>query len=401
MGLELPGYSLLDTSGLVDGELDVLVIAGEHSGDQHAAQVVEDLFRLSPDLKVASLGGDQLAKAGSVSWFPLVNYSVVGLVEVLRHFGFFRRLFAEVITLVRERRPRILLLVDYPGFNLRLAAALRKAGLSFKGGGGVRVLFYISPQIWAWKAKRRFSMEGDLDALATIFPFEVACYEDTSLPVSFVGHPFLTGRENLPEYDAGGAILLLPGSRVKAVSRILPCMLEVIAALPESIQEKGFLLPVADEGVGKVVEETLRRSDPALAAKVELVDAHDPLRACYALMSSGTMSLKVSLQGIPGLVLYRAHPLTWMIGRRLVSIPWLGIANLVLKQEAYPEFLQGDAKASKVSRKVQEDFKDPDRTRKEFLALARELRSCLETPGEDASAGPAEWVKTWLEKERG
>src|SRR5687768_1564883 len=206
--------------------VDLLIVAGEHSGDEHAARVVRELREKNLALKIAALGGPQLAAAGAQLLHDMTASSVVGIVEVLKNYSFFKALFAETLRWIAEHRPRAVCFVDYPGMNLRLAAAMRERGLSRKGGGAIKTLYYISPQIWAWKAKRRFSMARDLDAMAVIFPFEPACYADTSLSVEFVGHPFVAPDYRSPvRYDSGGPVLLLPGSRKQAVGRIFPVLL--------------------------------------------------------------------------------------------------------------------------------------------------------------------------------
>jgi lipid-A-disaccharide synthase len=209
------------------GGVDILLIAGEHSGDEHAARLVAGLRAQRPTLRICALGGQQLGAAGAQVIFDLTASSVVGFVEVVKHYGFFKALFAQTLRWIAEHRPRAICLVDYPGFNLRLAASLYANGLAAKAGGPVKLLYYISPQIWAWKAGRRFPMAKTLDALACIFPFEVECYADTQLPVDFVGHPFLAEDYVAPvRYEASAPLLLLPGSRKQAVQRIWPLLRE-------------------------------------------------------------------------------------------------------------------------------------------------------------------------------
>src|SRR3972149_3783514 len=151
-----------------DGHADLLVVAGEHSGDEHAARMVRGLLAKSPDLKVCALGGPELAGAGAQLLHDLTASSVVGLVEVLRHYRYFRTLFGATLDWIGRHRPGAVCFVDYPGFNLRLVRALHERGLSKKGGGAIRALYYISPQIWAWKGNRRFEMAAHLDAVAVI-----------------------------------------------------------------------------------------------------------------------------------------------------------------------------------------------------------------------------------------
>jgi len=363
-----------------EGRPDVLVIAGEHSGDEHAARMVARLQRTEPGSKIAALGGERLRGAGAQLLHDLTSSSVVGLVEVLRNYGFFRRLFAALVGWIREHRPRVVCLVDYPGLNLRLAAALRAQGLSRAGGGDVRVVYYISPQIWAWKARRRFTMARDLDALAAIFPFEPACYADTRLPVEFVGHPFLDlGHRSPVAADPEGPVLLLPGSRRQAVARIFPQLRAgfLASGLPRAVAlHPGGEIPRLLASAGSVPEIEMQ--------EVPRADA-PPVGASAVLMSSGTMSLECALAGIPGAIAYRAHPVTYVLGRMLVRVPYLGIANLLLGEEMYPEFIQGRATPRALAEELRRCAGESAR-REATAARACRLRGILAAPaGRDAA----------------
>lgn len=358
------------------GQVDVLMIAGEHSGDEHAARLLRDLRAQAPDLRVSALGGPEMAAAGADLLHDLTASSVVGLVEVLKNYSFFRALFDATARWIEVHRPKAVLFIDYPGFNLRLAAALRQAGLSVKGGGNVKTLFYISPQIWAWKAKRRFTMARDLDALATIFPFEVACYADTSLPVEFVGHPFLAADQVAPvRYDPTAPILLLPGSRKQAVGRIFPLLLKGFEAFGG--QRAHVIHP------SPVIEAVLRAAHPP--ASVDLLPTGGVVAASAVLTSSGTMSLQCALAGIPGAVVYRANPVTYLIGRWLVKVPYLGIANLLLKEPMYPEYIQGAATPAALAAELRDCVGNPER-RARTLLQAEKLRACLRQSHGQAAA---------------
>jgi lipid-A-disaccharide synthase len=413
--------------------VDLLIIAGEHSGDQHAARMVRELLARDhgKNLSVCALGGPDLAGAGAQLLHDMTATSVIGLVEVLKNFSFFNALFNEVLRWVGVYKPRAVCFVDYPGMNLRLAKEMRKRGLSAKGGGPVRALFYISPQIWAWKAGRRFKMARDLDAMAVIFPFEPACYDDTALrgKVEFVGHPFVAGDYAAPvTHDASGPILLLPGSRKQAVTRIFPLMLagyerycrgacrqpvdgetannnaqphgQTIRATVQphglaphaiaqphgltthaAVQSRELALHAAVQSRGQPRELATRAAQPATArpaivlypsedvlsvlrtftlpAGIELRPTGAPVAASAVLTSSGTMSMHCALAGIPGAIVYRVNPITYLFGRLLVKVPHIGIANLLLNEPMYPEHIQGAA--------------SPE-------ALAGQLRDCLENP---------------------
>jgi lipid-A-disaccharide synthase len=341
--------------------VDLLVIAGEHSGDQHAATMVRELKAKRPGFTVAALGGPELAKAGAQLLHDMTASSVVGFVEVLKNYPFFKALFAETLRWIAEHKPRAVCFVDYPGLNLRLAKALRERGLSVKGGGDIQVLYYISPQIWAWKAGRRFTMARDLDALAVIFPFEVECYKDTSLPVEFVGHPFLDEAHEAPvRYDPAGPILLLPGSRKQAVGRIFPVLLAGHAAYGK--RDAVVVYP------SELIKDVLLAAKPP--ANVKLVPTGAPVAASAVLMSSGTMSMHCALAAIPGAVAY------------------LGIANLLLKEPMYPEYIQGAATPQALAAELSACLGKIDR----LIATqtqADKLRALLRRP---AGGTVADWV---------
>jgi lipid-A-disaccharide synthase len=272
--------------------------------------------------------------------------------------------------------------VDYPGLNLRLAAALRERGLSVKGGGAIKTLYYISPQIWAWKAKRRFTMARDLDAMAVIFPFEPKCYADTSLPVEFVGHPFVAPDHAAPVcYDPAGPVLLLPGSRKQAVGRIFPALLEGFRAFGE--REAVVLYP--SEAIEAVLEATLARHP---ARNIRLHPTGTPVAAAAVLTSSGTMSMHCALAAIPGAIAYRANPGTYLLGRLLVKVEYLGIANLLLGEPMYPEYIQGAATPAALAGELRAATGDPAR-RARTRQQAKRLRALLNVP---ATGTAADWL---------
>jgi len=363
------------------GKCDLLIIAGEHSGDEHAAKIVKDLLKDNPDLSICAIGGENLKKENVQFLFDLVNHSVVGLVEVLKHYSFFKKFFDNVIDWISKYQPKRICFVDYPGLNLALAKKLKQVALSKKGGGSIELVYYISPQIWAWKAKRRFKMAELIDSLAVIFPFEVDCYKDTSLPVEFVGHPFMQdGRESLVAYEKNDTLLLLPGSRKGAVSKIFPVMLETLAILKKNAKVLYPDLPI------KNLLESILKKYPHLKNNVELISKDQtPIKAQVALMSSGTMSLNVCLAAIPGAIIYVANPITYILGRMLVKIDYLGISNLLLKRPAWHEFIQGDASPQKIANHLTELFaKDNSLAQQD----ANTLKHLLST---DSSKTPPHW----------
>jgi lipid-A-disaccharide synthase len=366
----------------ISGGCDLLVVAGEASGDEHAARVVRDLLEQKSGMKISALGGKELKSAGAELVFPLSQHAVVGLWEVLKNYRMFKVIFEATIQWIKENQPKCVLLVDYPGFNLRLAKALKQRGISSKGGGEIKILQYISPQLWAWKANRRFEMAKTLDALGTIFPFEQECYPDVSLPVSFVGHPFSHPSYQSPVvFGESGDLLLLPGSRSQPVSRILPSFLDAFEILLEEGRELNGILPVSDSSIRRLVENLLA-SRTKLGGRIKVVGKNSKFQARAALMSSGTMSLSCSWAGVPGVIGYRAHPLTYLIGRFLVKVPHLGMANLLLPQDLpNPEFLQSQASGIVLAREIGKILDDP-KSGEHAGKIAKKLHKLLAHPQE-------------------
>ncbi len=372
-----------------DGQVDLLVVAGEVSGDEHGSELVSGLFKRQPDLTISAVGGGELEKKGAHLVYPLVDHAVVGFFEVIKNYQIFKQIFSATIQWIKKFQPRTVLLIDYPGFNLRLAKELKKLGLSRKGGGDILVLQYISPQLWAWKPKRRFVMEKILDGLGVIFPFEVACYEDTNLPVSFVGHPFVQpGYQNSISYDPKGPLLILPGSRVQPVQRILPVFLDTVSELLKDFPDLEIVLPVPDLTIRNLADHLLSlRSN--LKGRVRVVIGKAGIKARAALMSSGTMSLSCAIAGIPGVIAYRAHPLTYLLGRTLIRIPHLGMANILLADDPpYPEFLQGRANGRVLSGSMTTILKD-SHSGKNSAEVAKKIIKSLQVT---TDRGAEDWI---------
>ncbi|MEI6247885.1 MAG: lipid-A-disaccharide synthase [Verrucomicrobiota bacterium] len=379
------------------GGIDILFVAGEHSGDQHAAKVIQDLLKHRPDLRVAAFGGPRMQAAGAQLLFDMTGFSAVGIVEVLSAYPFYRRLFARMTAWSLRWKPKLVVLVDYPGLNLRLANELRLAGLSRAGGGDTSVIQYVSPQLWAWKPKRRFTMARDLDAVGTIFPFEPEVYADTKLDARFVGHPF-TEADHVQalSYDVDGPVLLLPGSRPKPVRKIFPALIEAFARFRrDHPKRRALVLHTGGEVHAELYRLCAEYGEEAKGIDLRPV-SDGPVAGCAALVSSGTMSLTVALAGIPGAVVYRANPLTWIVGRRLIAgrVDHLGIANILLKRPAWPEYLQSACEPQALAHRLSACVDDGE-ARQQAEADARELMSLLSAK---AGSTPAEWMASFLSR---
>jgi lipid-A-disaccharide synthase len=387
----MAGEGTLATNSLpapFGGAVDLLVVAAEHSGDAHAARMVAGLRALQPDVRVCALGGPRLAAAGAQLLRDLTVGSTMGF-AVLAKISYYRALIAEVVRWVGAHRPRAVCFVDSSGLNLRIASGLFAHGFSTKAGGPTKALYYISPQLWASRAGRRFEMAKHLDGVAAIFPFEPAVYADTTLPVEFVGHPFLAAGHRLPvAFDSAGPVLLLPGSRRQVVSRVFPVLLEAFAAAGA---DKRAVALYPSEEIRALLARWKEQSP--VGTRVELRAAGgEAVGAAAVLTASGTMSLECALAGIPGALTYRTDWLTYLLGRLIVKVDHIGIANLLLKEAMYPEYIQGAATPAALAAELRDCLNSSeraDRTR----AQAQRLRELLHAPTKGSAA---DWMRRQL-----
>ena len=384
------------------GSVDLLIVAAEHSGDEHAARMVRGLLAKNPGLKICALGGAQLNAAGAQLLRDLTAGSAMGF-AVLGKLSYYRALIADIVRWVGTHKPRAVCFVDSSGLNLRIAQGLFEQGYSVKGGGKTKALYYISPQIWASRAGRRFDMAKQLDGLAAIFPFEPAVFADTALPVEFVGHPFVAPDYAAPvSYDPDGPVLLLPGSRRQLVQRLFPVLLEayrlsgttraavVLYPSEEILTALLAANPPSNVGLVSTAEGRARTpfragTEPAASGVAALPQA---IAASAVLTASGTMSMHCALAGIPGALTYKTDPLTYFLGRMLVKVEFIGIANLLLKEPMYPEYIQGAATAAALAEELRQSLGDPVRQERTQV-LAAKLRALLSKP---TSGSVVDWM---------
>jgi lipid-A-disaccharide synthase len=374
--------------------IDLVIIAGEHSGDQHAAEMLAEVKKIRPDINVAAFGGSALRNAGADVILDMTKFSVVGLYEVWRNIFFFAKLIKQVFLWIKNNHPRAICLIDYPGFNIRLAQMLFDAKLSQKARGDIKVLYYISPQIWAWKPKRCFQMAKFVDRMATIFPFERNWFEKTDLDVSFVGHPFVADSYKLNvTYNPRGPIVLLPGSRGPTVKKIFPLLLDSFNEILKHRSECTAIVVYPDETILAILRKILNRKFSKLLDKITFVPDGNSIEVCAAIMSSGTMSLKCCLSGIPGAIVYKTHPLTYAIGKMLVNVKHLGIANILLNRCVWREFIQFQLKPKSVAKYIL-PYIDDEKLQRPLRKVSKELKKIL-SAGKDMSV--AQWLLSAIE----
>jgi len=306
----------------------------------HAADVIRALKQTRSDLSFWGIGGGKLRAEGVETLHDVHEMDVMGFVEVLGKYSFFKGVFDEVLAEVDRRKPDAALLVDYPGFNLRLAKELKKRG--------VKVLYYVCPQVWAWNRSRIPKMAKIIDRLMVIFPFEVEVFKDVDLQVNFVGHPMVdelrSFREEKPKplpWNGAKKIALLPGSRKQEIQYILEPLLEAARMMEESRPDLSFIIPVPERRFAMVEEILQKAKNAPRNVSVITGQAREVLKqADAAFVASGTATLEAALLRCPTVLVYKTSPLTYVMARMLLRIPWVGITNVIAGREIMPERLQ-------------------------------------------------------------
>lgn len=362
-----------------------MVIAGEISGDMHAAALVRAVQKRNSAISFFGIGGDGLEKAGMEIFRNTRDMAVLGLSEVLRKYFFFRKTFQEMVVLMRERRPDAVLLVDYPGFNLPFAAKAHKLGL--------KVIYYICPQVWAWHRSRIPAMAKNVDCLISIFPFEAGVFKGTDLKVDFVGHPLVTLTEaarsepllSLP-WTAKPRVAILPGSRKQEIFLILPVMAKAADILRKKIPDVAFIIAAASREAESWIEGILASMGMTGKFTVVADKTRQILRqADAAWVASGTATIEAALMGCPMVVVYRTATLTYLAGRLLIRVPFLGMVNIIAGKQVCPEFIQRTASPENLARAI-EPLLAEGKARTEMTSELDRVRSILGAPGAEERA---------------
>ena len=350
------------------------LISGELSGDTHGAALMQSLQALSGgDITFAGLGGPQMRAAGGEAMIDWIDEAaVVGLWEVLKNYGYFKRRFAETLERVEAFSPDIVILIDYPGFNLRMAKALRKAGYAGK------IAYYISPQVWAWNRKRIPVMAKLLDLMLCIFPFEKPLYENSGLVTEFSGHPLVDELSQVPPVSRSDDLLgLFPGSREREVHRLFPLMLESAARLRNDFPDLRVATAAANASLASVMR--IMAETAGVDVEISTGDAHMLMqRATVGVVASGTATLEAAWFGLPYCLVYKVAWPTYVIGKALVKIDYLGIVNILAGREVVKELIQGDAEPGV----LYAELRDLLRSIEKRSALQSELASVVAQLGE-------------------
>ncbi|MEO6787881.1 MAG: lipid-A-disaccharide synthase [Chthoniobacteraceae bacterium] len=317
------------------------VVAGEASGDARGVELLRAIRERAPGTEFLGAGGREMRAFAGDAVFDWADEAVVGLWDVLKKYGYFRRQFHRMLAEIEVAKPDALITIDYPGFNMRLAKAA-KARMP-----GLRTIHYVSPQVWAWHRGRIPKMARFLDLMLCLFPFELPLYADAGLRAVCVGHPLLDSlaAEKKEQSRDASLVALLPGSRGKEVRKIFPVMVEAAKKMKQSHPTLRFEAAAARETLAEEMRQILRAHgcDESFCA-ITLRSAHDLMqRAGAGMVCSGTATLESTFFGLPMVILYKVAWLTWAVGKRLVKIPWLGLPNVLAGREIAREFLQDDA----------------------------------------------------------
>ena len=347
-----------------------MVVVGEASGDAHAARVITSLKQRAPDIKVSGIGGEKLRAAGMEITIDFSELAVMGLVEVLKRYKHLKNVFNQMVENLKTHRPDLLVLVDYPGFNLKLAKEAKKLGIP--------VAYYISPKVWAWRKGRVKTIQRVVDKMLVLFPFEVPIYEQAGVAVNCVCHPLadavkrtlttVQAKEKLGIEKGNKVIGLFPGSRRSEVEMLLPLMIKAAERIKQQQPDIQVVIHLAP-GLSK---ETLVPILSSSRLPIQVVDGefYELTSVCDAIVAaSGTVTLEIALLGVPHFICYRVSPVTYKILRRLVRIPYVGLCNIVTNKALITEILQDDVTVQRLEEELHDRL-----TRVDQQAVAEDIR---------------------------
>jgi lipid-A-disaccharide synthase len=375
-----------------DGRL-IMLSAGEASGDLHGATMCRALRALDPGLRLIGMGGPRMAAAGVEILVDPTAHAAMGTSEAVGRVPGLYRAYKLLVRRLREARPTAMVLIDFPEFNLRLARQARRAGIP--------VVYFIPPQLWAWRRGRIRQMARRVTRVLAAFPFEKSLYEEAGIPVEFVGHPLLDvvpsdldrlkARERLRVGEGQTLVGLLPGSRRQEIERLLPPMLDAAARLSRTDGRRSFVLGLAASVDRELVAGHLRRASETGGPPVALVEGltYEVMAASDALLiASGTATLEAALLGAPMVVCYRVSRLSEVVARLLKRSAWISLPNIVAGRAAVPEILQDKVTGARLASEAERLLVDPEAATAQRAAF-KDVRSRLGQPGVGARAAAA------------
>ncbi|MBI5599419.1 MAG: lipid-A-disaccharide synthase [Deltaproteobacteria bacterium] len=370
---------------------NILMISGEASGDLHGSSLIRALKRLAPSVSIKGMGGEKMMGEG-LTGIDSTRLSVVGIVEVFSKFAGIIKAFSRLKRLLNDEKFDCVVLIDYPDFNLRFAAEAKKKG--------VPVVYYISPQVWAWRKKRIYRIARLVDRMLVVFPFEEPIYREAGVQVEYIGHPLTTeavcavtkeeARQELGVAPDKTTVAILPGSRTEEIKRHIRPMLDAVALVSERLgggKSVEALLPASSGIEDGFLGELLKGS--RVTVKVVRKKTYTALRASdAAVVSSGTATLETALIGTPMVIAYILSPISYFLARMLVGVKFIGLPNIVAGRSVVPELIQKDATAENIARELLDILKNPSR-RKAILQGYEEIKRGLSAGAPpDSTNGP-------------
>lgn len=363
-----------------------LIVAGEASADLHGSNLVRAMKALDPHLAFWGIGGRMMEEAGVKILVPSSDMAVVGLTEVFSRWRTILKAYFQLKSILKQVCPDLLILIDYPEFNIPLARQAKRFN--------VPVLYYISPQVWAWRAGRTKKLACRVDRMAVILPFEEGYFRQKGLTVDYVGHPLLDAipaglnkREAMMQLDLEGRspiIGLLPGSRKEEVIRLLPPMVKAAELLKTRYPRLTCVLPCASTIPAGLIESIVSLS--TVSIKIIEGDIYRALSACdFALVKSGTATLETAIMGVPMVIVYHISPISYWVARMAVKVPFVGLVNLVAGEKVVPELIQNDITPENLVRETVDILESSDR-RENMIKKLREVRERLREGASEKTA---------------
>ena len=359
----------------------IMIVAGEASGDMHGANLVREMLRIDPALNFYGIGGKKLREEGVKLLANASDMAVVGLTEVISKLGSILKIMGMMKRSLDECRPDLVILIDYPDFNLPLANAAKKRG--------IKIFYYISPQVWAWRKGRIGQIKKTVDKMAVILPFEVDTYGQEGFTVNYVGHPLLdmvklnySKQESRKKFGLAEnkiTIGILPGSRLSEVGKLMPELLRASEILAQKMPEVQFVLPLADTLEEKIITKIIS----GFNVKVKIIsgNTYDVIScADLALVASGTATLETALLGIPMVIVYKISLLSYLIGRLIVDVKNIGLVNIIAGKTIVPELIQGDACGKRIAVEALAILTNEEK-KQEMIKELMAIRARLGEPG--------------------
>ena len=355
------------------------LVAGEASGDARGAELMRAMRERVEAFEFFGAGGREMKSLAGGDFLDWADEAVVGLWDVLKKYGYFKEQFDRMLADIGHVAPAALILIDYPGFNLRLAKAVRARHPA------VKIIYYISPQVWAWNRGRIPKMARMLDLMLCIFPFEQPLYERSGLKTIFVGHPMIDSfaAKKTGVARDGKLVGLFPGSRTKEVTKIFPVMVKAAGLMQEADNSLRFEAAAASPQLEQTMRSIAGSESPITFT---LRDSHGLMqRATAGMVASGTATLESAYFGMPLVLIYKVAWLTWVVGKQLVRVPFLGMPNILAEREVVREFLQDSAQPTSIAKEMQRLLTDENAR----AAMERNLAEVVSKLGEPGAAGRA------------